>query len=199
MNLKSERWRLEKELISIRKAEEKKDAGHTWGLEKVKEVVEQTEIKLRDAIDENKILRRELLEAKNIENKEKQKTNPNFSKLVPLSSDHSSSSKIKCLNPMKTKACQTDCHPEIPYDVSYPSPPIFNSDLCFFSPRIRILSRSLPSLDSICWVKTTPEDELRDEEEEALNKLYDDQFEQFYLMERDRVKNERAEKIDLKT
>ena len=41
----------------------------------------------------------------------------------------------------------------------------------------------------MCWVKTTPEDKLRDEAEEALNDKYDGEVRQFYLTERDRVKS----------
>ena len=93
------------------------------------------------------------------------------------------------MKPSKTSSCQTDRHPNIPYSVTLPLPPIFNSDLCLYSPRIRTLSISLPKLDSMCWVKTTPEDKLRDEAEEALNDKYDGEVRQFYLTERDRVKS----------
>ena len=55
--------------------------------------------------------------------------------------------------------CQTDQHPDIPYQITTPLPPIFNSMLCHKSKPIRFLSKSLPSLDCICWVKPPDENE----------------------------------------
>ena len=50
----------------------------------------------------------------------------------------------------------------------------------------------LPHLDSICWVETSYEEELRDAAEEALAKYYDDQVRQFYLDEREQVRREQG-------
>ena len=36
----------------------------------------------------------------------------------------------------ETKFSQTDDHPEIPYNIEEPLPPIFSSDLCRISPKI---------------------------------------------------------------
>ena len=87
-----------------------------------------------------------------------------------------------------------DQHPEIPYEISEPLPPIVSSDLCHTSPRIGYLSKSLPNFHMICLV--TPDDNFQDEAEEALNEQYDRQIEEFYTSKRERVKSLRAEKID---
>ena len=80
--------------------------------------------------------------------------------------------------------CQTDSHPDIPYEVNCPLPPIFSSQLCLKSRRI-FLSDSLPNLDSVCWSK--PDEDFTEEAEEALNDQYDRQIREFYEDERDRV------------
>ena len=44
------------------------------------------------------------------------------------------------------KSSQTEHHPEIPYKVTTALPPIFSSQLCYSTPPIPFLSRSLPGL-----------------------------------------------------
>ena len=51
----------------------------------------------------------------------------------------------------------------------------------------------------MCWVQTSTEDMLRDNSAEVLNDLSDEEVREFYLMERDRVKNDRAKKKDVET
>ena len=84
--------------------------------------------------------------------------------------------------------CQTDSHPEIPYEVTSPLPPIFGNQLCWKS-RLFHFSKSLPSLDKLCWCK--PDYDFTDEAEEALNEQYDRQVREFYEDERDRVRASR--------
>ena len=86
---------------------------------------------------------------------------------------------------VEENSCQTDAHPDIPYKITVPLPPIFSSQLCHKSRPIH-LSDSLPSLDSICWSK--PDGNFLDEAEEALNEQYDKEIREFYLDERDRVR-----------
>ena len=86
-----------------------------------------------------------------------------------------------------TQTCQTDQHPDIPYSISDPLPPIFSSQLCHSSRRLGYLSRSLPNFNTVCWVK--PDDTFQDEAEEALNEQYDRQIEEFYISEQERVKS----------
>ena len=64
-------------------------------------------------------------------------------------------------------------------------PPIFSSQLCTISPTIKFLSRSIPNLDSLCWCH--PDEDFRDEAEQALNEQYDRQVADFYEDEREKA------------
>ena len=90
---------------------------------------------------------------------------------------------------------QTDYHPEIPYLVTDPLPPIFSSQLCFKSRPIHFLSRSLPNLSSILWC---PSD---NEAEEFLSEQYDREIQEFYLdaQEQARLKHgaDQGEQVEL--
>ena len=97
-----------------------------------------------------------------------------------------STSKIKC-PARKTSSCQTDEHPDTPYAIIEPLPPIFSYKFCLLTPRIKHLSNSLPNLDTVLWVNTTEEERLRDDAEEALAEHYDDQVKQFYLDQKEQV------------
>jgi hypothetical protein len=86
-------------------------------------------------------------------------------------------------------SCQTDCHPDIPYRITSPLPPIFSSQLCFKSRPI-FLSKSLPNLEMV-WCRNTAED-FTDEAEEALSEMYDRQICDFYEDERECVREARV-------
>ena len=82
----------------------------------------------------------------------KDKTAPTQTSPRPLKTpldQSSSSSNTKQLS----KSCQTDPHPDIPYHLSDPLPPIFSSNLCFYKTGQRSFSTSLPNLGSMCWAK----------------------------------------------
>ena len=81
---------------------------------------------------------------------------------------------------VKNQVCQTDHHPDLPLKISEPLPPIFSSQFCFKTPMIRILSRSLPRLDQICWTQED-EDPYLDGAEEFLNWQHEQDMKQFYL------------------
>ena len=53
----------------------------------------------------------------------------------------------------ESKTTQSEENSDIPYCITSPLPPIFSSNLCHISPRIRFLSNSLLDLDHILWVK----------------------------------------------
>ena len=72
---------------------------------------------------------------------------------------------------------QTDNHPDLPYQITAPLPPIFNLQLCRRTPRIH-LSKSLLALNTISWCP--PDDVVLDAAEEALNDQYDRQVNEFY-------------------
>ena len=78
----------------------------------------------------------------------------------------------------EVKDCQTDSHPEIPYDVTAPLPPIFSLQLCHTTPPINFLSRSLPRLDKIRWCQ--PNEYMVDDAEEYLNYQYEQEIKEFY-------------------
>ena len=79
----------------------------------------------------------------------------------------------------KESTSQTDSHPEVPYLVTDPLPPIFSSQLCYRSRPIHFLSRSLPKLNRILWCP--PDDDYIDEAEEFLAEQYDREIRDFYL------------------
>ena len=80
-------------------------------------------------------------------------------------------SKGRDSGPLIPAACQTSHHPDIPYKVTAPLPPIFNSELRTKTPRLRFMSRSHPDLDTILWCQ--PDTNYEDAAEEALNEQYD--------------------------
>ena len=90
------------------------------------------------------------------------------------------------------KSSQTKLNPEIPYKVTFSLPPIFSSQLCFSTPPIHFLSRSLPRLDKIKWCQ--PEEYMVDEADEYLNNQYDQDLKDFYIEARENARARRIEK-----
>ena len=84
-------------------------------------------------------------------------------------------------------SCQTNDHIDVPYQITSPLPPIFGSQLCYRTPPINFLSRSLPSLDCICWVQNSEDEVLRDKAEEMLADQYDAEIKEFYMTEKERL------------
>ena len=81
---------------------------------------------------------------------------------------------------VKSISCQTGYCPEVPYLVTTSLPPIFGSQLCRISKPINFLSRSLPDMATLDWVRITEEDKVLNAAEEALNEQYDRKVEDFY-------------------
>ena len=141
-----------KELKNLEK--EKRDTTHEF--EKKIEAIEFTN---KNLIDSNA---NELRKERNVEEKE--------ARLEIDKSEFEKAKRIKVLS--ETKVCQTDEHPDVPYNIQTPLPPIFSIQLCHIAtPPINFLSRSLPRLDKISWCQ--PEDYMVDEAEEFLNYQYD--------------------------
>jgi FtsZ-binding cell division protein ZapB len=86
----------------------------------------------------------------------------------------------------KEIASQTDSHPDIPYLVTDPLPPIFSLQLRYKSRPINFLSRSIPNLSSILWCP--PDDEYCDAADEYLADQYDREIEEFYLEAREQAR-----------
>ena len=85
--------------------------------------------------------------------------------------------------------CQTNAHPDVPYQVTSPLPPIFSPELCYNSRSI-FLTNSLPNLARMSQFK--PTNDFTDEAEEALSEQHDRQIREFYEDERERVRAARA-------
>ena len=87
----------------------------------------------------------------------------------------------------KTEASQSDRNSEMPYQITSPLPPIFNSQLRYKTKPVKFLSKSLPSLDAICWA--SPSDS-EDDLDEMLSDMYDQEVKDFYTTERERLRAE---------
>ena len=75
---------------------------------------------------------------------------------------------------------QTDGHPDIPYDIKTPLPPIFNSNLVHQTKPMKLLSRSHPDLARIHWREYTDHELIEDEIHEMEMDLYDAEIKEFY-------------------
>ena len=78
-----------------------------------------------------------------------------------------------------SNSCQTNDSPDVPYLITDPLPPIFGSQL-LQKTKMQHISRSLPNLASIMWVKVSEEDLILETAEEALNEQFDREVEHFY-------------------
>ena len=94
-------------------------------------------------------------------------------------------------------SCQTYKHPDIPYQITLPLPPMFNSQLFYHTKPVKFLSRSLPRLDSICWGPKI-DDGIEEQIADAEAEMYDREIEEYYDSERERVQAERELQIGTK-
>ena len=80
-----------------------------------------------------------------------------------------------------SKMVQTDSHPDIPYKIQLPLPPIFNSSLVHKTKPIFLSRyRSHPNLAEIRWLDITEEDLIEDEIEQYEMEKYDREIQEFY-------------------
>ena len=93
-----------------------------------------------------------------------------------------------------TKVCQTDSHPEIPYDITAPLPPIFSLQLCHASPPINFLSRSLPRLDKMRWCQ--PDEYVVNDADDYLNSQYEHEIKEFYDDARNKAQEKRKDETE---
>jgi hypothetical protein len=94
---------------------------------------------------------------------------------------------------VESTSCQTEQNLDIPYKVTSPLPPIFSSELCYTSRKI-FLSNSMPNLTKMSWCQ--PSENFTDEAEEALAEQDDRIIREFYEDERERVRAERAARLE---
>ena len=78
-----------------------------------------------------------------------------------------------------TKDSQTDHHPDIPYEINAPLPPIFSSSLVHKSKPF-FFSRSHPNLATIRWLDITEEDIIQQEIEEIDMQNYDREIREYF-------------------
>ena len=89
-------------------------------------------------------------------------------------------------------SCQTDPHPDLPYKITCPLPPIFSSQIYHHTPRIRFWSRSLPKLDSVSLWNKTDADLIEEEIADYEADLHDREIADFYENKRDVARAMRA-------
>ena len=80
----------------------------------------------------------------------------------------------------KSTPCQTTNTIDTPYEVTAPLPPIFGSQLCHKSKPILFMTRSVPNLATLSWVRKTEEETMIDEAEQALSEQFDRQISEYY-------------------
>ena len=86
------------------------------------------------------------------------------------------------------KISQTDQHPEIPYKIDSPLPPIFSSSLVHRSKSF-FLSRSHPNLATIRWHEITEDEVIEQEIEDIEMQRYDQEIRTFYEEATEKSKN----------
>ena len=87
-----------------------------------------------------------------------------------------------------SQSSQTDSHPEIPYKIEAPLPPIFSSSLVFKS-RPVFFTRSHPNLSKIRWRNVTEEEIIDDEIDAIEMEKYDNEIEDFYKEAAEKSRN----------
>jgi hypothetical protein len=130
-----------------------------WKIEELKNNLKNQKVETEDALEKLKVERVELKVLKDERNIE-----------------------------VKEASNQTKNHPDIPYLITNPRPPLFSMQLCHRSRPIHFLSRSLPRLDSILWCP--PDDEFLNAAEEYLSEQCDREIEDFYLQAQEQARVE---------
>ena len=110
-----------------------------------------------------------------------------FSSTEATTSTHGVSS-FPATEPACCQFSQTDGHPDIPYAIEEPLPPIFSSSLVHKSKSI-FLSRSQPNLSCIKWVNITEEELIDNDINEIEMEQYHYEIQEFY---RDATERSRA-------
>ena len=94
--------------------------------------------------------------------KESSRTQKQIVKLKERKSSSDGASNTPPVNSL-SKITQTCYHPDFPYKIDMPLPPIFSSCLVHKTKPINFLSRSHPNLETIKWTKFTEEDLIEDQ------------------------------------
>ena len=86
---------------------------------------------------------------------------------------------------------QIDPHPEIPYKIEIPLPPIFSTSLVLRSKSV-FLSRSHPNLATVRWRDITEEEIIEEEIDEIEMEIYDNEIKNFYIEAAEKSRNLRG-------
>ena len=151
----------------------------------LKEVAKEFDLSKLDCRDSTKLLERQIevleynLKNKILESKEASKAHEVEREELKVLRCKTNIQKKEALSP-------TESHPDIPYKITDPLPPIFSMQLCHKSRPIHFLSRSIPNLNSILWCP--PDDEILDAAEEYLSEQYDREIEDLKTLKKVKCK-----------
>ena len=137
------------------------------------------------AIKENARTQKEILKLKERRSSSSKSTttSPVYSSEASTSTvAKSSSDGTSNTSPVNTisKITQTFHHPDVPYKIEMPLPPIFSSCLVHKTNPIHFLSRSHPNLATIKWTKFTEDDLIEEQISEIEMENYGTEVKEFF-------------------
>ena len=180
---KSESENLKLELRETKKAlktKEKEEIRISRKVENLESSLQNLKQEKKEAIHEKNKMVKENLKLQNqiLKIKERKPSVSRSTSTVAAYISEASTSTIG-ITTSDSKMVQTDHHPEIPYEIQLPLPPIFNSSLVHKSRPI-FLSRSHPNLATIRWLDITENDLIEDEIDQYEMEKYDREVQEYY-------------------
>ena len=172
-SLRREKDTLENDVNLAKRENELKEKEFIENLNEMKKVVKEKGTKIEALIQNNRNLNKQII-------KVKKEGVVNISTKIPLYTSASSTSLVS--SDSSSKALQTISN---------------ESSVSCQTNQIKFMSRSLPNLNSILWFQPSLEEIVRDEAEEVLANIYDNEVEDYYLMEREKIRKKRL--IDSET
>ena len=179
---KSESENLKLDLRETKKAlktKEKEEIRISSKMENLESSLKNLKQEIKEAVHEkNKMVKENLKLQNQILKVKERKPSVSRSTTTIAYSSEASTSTIGSTT-LDSKMVQTDHHPDIPYEIQLPLPPIFNSSLVHKSKPI-FFSRSHPNLATIRWLDITENDLIEDEIEQYEMEKYDREIKEFY-------------------
>ena len=195
-----------KEVKKVVKTKEKEEVRMTTKISNLEASVKNLKQENREAVNEKNKTSKEISKMENQILKLKERK-ASVSKSTATNSlaycSEASTSTIGILESLQSSTSstvsQTDHHPEIPYKIDTPLPPIFSSSLVYRSKSV-FLTRSHPNLASIRWRDITEEELIEQEIDEIEMEIYDKEIRDFYEEAAEKSRNLRDifEKQDIK-
>ena len=184
-----------KEAKKIVKSKEREDFRKSSKIDNLEEVVKNLKLKSKEATDKKNKLNKENIKLQNqmLKLKESKVSASKSTSTVPEYSAEASTSTMGISSESaqiitSAKMSQTDQHPEIPYNIDTPLPPIFSSSLVHRSKAL-FLSRSHPNLATIRWCEFTEDDVIEQEIEKIEIENYDQEIKTFYAEAAEKSRN----------